>query len=237
MTNRTEVAEREARRDRWVKIAMLMSTTSAVACVAMLVVTLSALRREPEVVASDIGRSSARAIAERRGEGPPSSADELPAARLGRPFLVSSRGGDEDEPSSERVEVPLKQRQAGLRIDAPVTPEIAELAARLHLVPSALVKVAGADGTVSPAVVARLERAAEAGKGLGSKLGLDPGNSQVFGDLFLDQSLSMIDAETREAGSDPDVIDSITQNTLDGIRAVAGDRGAEEAERLLRELR
>ena len=238
MPPRNEVNDREVRRDRWLKIAVAASLTSAAVCVAMLAVTISLLRRGPEPAASVAARTGPGSTGLRQAD----EARQVGSAEVSRvpsPWLgAAMRTGSREEPGPRREsDAPREVRLSMLGAQGPISPQVAELAERLNLRPAALERVAGADGKVPPAVVTRLERAADAGKGLGGRLGLDAGQSQTLGNLFLDQSLAVIDAEERANGTpEAEEIDAIDQDVLAGIRAVGGERAVEEARRLLEEM-
>lgn len=219
------------------KLAVITSITSAVACMAMLGVTISLLRGGPEA-ATGAARSDADAPA---AAGPRRSAVPGPSSEPPRFAALGARArfGTPDESVTEREpdSVP-KAVAANLNPTGAASPALEELAARLNLNPAALTKFVGADGQVPTAVVARLERTADAGKGLARRLDLDETKTQVFSDLFLSQTIGVLELEQRNGGqADPEQIEALTQDTLAGIRVVGGPRAVSEAEEALGSLR
>jgi hypothetical protein len=210
------------------KVAVAASVSSAVACTAMLGVTVSLLRHRPEAAAS----VPAQPIPASPAAPPQRLVIQLPAtAPIPMPL-----GADPAPPREGRS--PMQARLSSLRVDPPISPAVAALAGKLHLRPGSVARLAGEGGEVPAVVVARLERASNAGKALAVRLGLDETNTEVFGNLFLDQVIALMDEE-RQNGSAPDAarIEAITRDTLDGVRATAGEGAVAEAERELGKLR
>jgi len=208
-------------------IAVVASLTSAVACVVMLAVTLSIAGHGPTKAAASEPTPTA-AAAER-----PVAAQVASPRVVAAPALAASSSGTGTGTAQAAGAV---GRFRDPRVDGSVTPAIAVLSEKLNMLPAALAPLAGADGEVPAELVARLERAANAGRQLGARLELDEVNTQVCVNLFLDQSLTVIIAERADSASS-ERLAAITRNTLDGIRAVAGDEAVELARGELTSLR
>jgi hypothetical protein len=237
---RIEAAAREARHDRWMKLAVLASITSAVCCAAMLTVTISLLRREPEANAGGAVRPAQESPAGTRrllSDSESSSAASGPRfPALGTRFRP---GAPDDGPAPDRgADFAARAGAATLVTGETLSPAVQELAKKFNLNPNALAPLAGADGEVPTAVVARLERSSDAGKGLARRLDLDETNTQTFSNLFLNQTIAVMALERRNGGpAEPEQLDALLQDTLAGVRVLAGEGAVSQAQELLGDLR
>jgi hypothetical protein len=217
---RTEVEPTQVRRlERWLKVAVISSAVSLAACAAMLVVTFRVLGREPP---------------------PRGVAAVAPPAQLAprSPMIVQVAGAPPREATgAEPVRVAARTfPPTGKGPPPALSPAAAALAAKLHMRPDALVDLAGPDGDVPKDAAQRLERADDAGRGLGKRLGLDDVKVQTFGNPFRNHVYILLLEERRGVPVDPERVREITDETLAGVRATASPDAGDEAARELSHL-